>query len=71
MIRVQFTAKVSPWNIGETAAFDDSKAMELIGRGIATMVDVSSPKVETVEAVVDQTPMNAAITNTRGRPRKW
>lgn len=68
MIRVQFTAKVSPWNIGETAGFDDAKALELIGRGIAVMVDVSVPKVETVEAVVSETPVNAAI---RGRPRKW
>lgn len=58
---VTFTQKVSPWNIGETAGFDDEKAAELVTRGVAEY-----PRVETVEAVIDNAPVDRMVR--RGRP---
>jgi hypothetical protein len=63
MILVRFKQKVSPWNIGETAGFADSKAHELNARGVVEFVDNA---VETVETVIEQAPVDRMIR--RGRP---
>jgi hypothetical protein len=51
---IKFTAKVSPWNIGESAGFEDQKAADLVSRGIAVYLDDQpvQSSVEVVETVV-------------------
>lgn len=64
---VQFTVKMSPWNIGETAGFPSEKAEELVSKGLAVYLDVDVPQktVEVVESVVTGGAR-------RGRqPRQW
>lgn len=58
---VKFIAKMSPYNVGETAGFEDERADEIVSRGAAVYVDA----VETVEAVIDNSPMDRMIR--RGR----
>lgn len=57
---IQFVAKMSPYNIGETAGFEDERADEIVSRGAAVYV-------ETVETVIDNSPVDRMIR--RGRPR--
>jgi hypothetical protein len=62
MIVVRFKQKVSPWNVGETAGFEDAKAADLIARGAAEAVTaVTVEPVETVEAVIDAAPVDRMI----------
>ena len=51
---IKFTAKVSPWNIGDSAGFEDQKAADLVSRGIAVYLDDQpvQSSVEVVETVV-------------------
>ncbi len=60
---IKFTAKMSPYNVGETAGFDDDRAAEIVSRGAGVYADAAV--VETVEAVIDNTPMDRMIR--RGR----
>jgi hypothetical protein len=60
---IMFIAKMSPYNIGETAGFEDARAAEIVSRGAAVYADAAV--VETVEAVIDNTPVDRMLR--RGR----